>query len=341
MLVAEIARASGIMSSKTLTQVNNLISVLAKEYTKSPDLITSGCWADDLKSSSVAHEAAWHFINLPIIDKSYDGPSPVLYSKDNAVWAIDQSTSTTRAKTAQVLDKARHVRFLVHIVGDIHQPLHAVQLWSKRFPKGDYGGNSFNISGVAHAKNLHALWDAGGDLWHKDLKRPLDSAGSQWIKDMASSMMKTHPKSSMSSLYTIRSADKWSKEALQLAKDVVYKAPSHSPITAAYMKQVREHSIRQVTLAGYRLAYLFEYIFGNTSSENEEPFDMGILAEEQREHDASEYPNQFRTWAKETWEPKDLSLDEDEEQIIEELKMRIFELQKRKNLRAFKQKFQN
>lgn len=142
----------------------------------------------------------------------------------------------------------------------------------------------------------------------------------------------------MSSLYTIRNAEKWSQEALQLAKDVVYKAPSHSPITAAYMKQVRDYSIRQVTLAGYRLAYLFEYIF-NVSSYDEEPFDISFL-DDNHDHEESEYPAPFQSWAAGTWEAKDLRLDEDEEKLIEELKMKIFELQKRQNLRAFKKRFE-
>lgn len=51
-------------------------------------------------------------------------------------------------------------RFLVHLVGDIHQPLHTVSLWDNQFPKGDQGGNLFAIS-FQNISNLHALWDSG------------------------------------------------------------------------------------------------------------------------------------------------------------------------------------
>lgn len=56
-------------------------------------------------------------------------------------WEINQAIATITNTRAAELDKARQLRFLIHMVGDIHQPLHAATLYSNEFPRGDLGGN--------------------------------------------------------------------------------------------------------------------------------------------------------------------------------------------------------
>jgi len=51
------------------------------------------------------------------------------------------------------------MRFLIHYVGDVHQPLHAETMVDKTFPKGDLGGNFFSLPVHFYTKNLHAVWD--------------------------------------------------------------------------------------------------------------------------------------------------------------------------------------
>jgi len=54
------------------------------------------------------------------------------------------------------------MRLMIHIIGDIHQPLHTSALFSKEFPKGDLGGNLFEIIYLKKKsyKELHEFWDA-------------------------------------------------------------------------------------------------------------------------------------------------------------------------------------
>lgn len=56
------------------------------------------------------------------------------------------------------------IRFLLHIVGDVHQPLHSSALFSPEFPDGDQGGNLFKITYKTYDE-LHALWDAACDKY--------------------------------------------------------------------------------------------------------------------------------------------------------------------------------
>ncbi len=63
------------------------------------------------------------------------------------------------------------MRYLIHILGDIHQPLHASTLVSKRFPNGDQGGNLFLIKYNQNIDNLHKLFDSGAAVLDVEIKR--------------------------------------------------------------------------------------------------------------------------------------------------------------------------
>ncbi len=58
---------------------------------------------------------------------------------------------------AKQQDRALHLSWLIHLVGDLHQPFHTTALFSRRlFPDGDQGGNKIPTE---QRKNLHGLWD--------------------------------------------------------------------------------------------------------------------------------------------------------------------------------------
>lgn len=71
--------------------------------------------------------------------------------------------------------KSLSLRNLIHFVGDIHQPLHAAEGYSKLTPDGDQGGNLFNITYKNHpqANNLHFAWDHMFYQWDVELTSPL------------------------------------------------------------------------------------------------------------------------------------------------------------------------
>lgn len=59
-------------------------------------------------------------------------------------------------------ERALFARYLVHLVGDIHQPLHSVALFNKTYPKGDAGGNLLKIKILnGTSQNFHSFWDSG------------------------------------------------------------------------------------------------------------------------------------------------------------------------------------
>lgn len=61
------------------------------------------------------------------------------------------------------------LRLLIHFVGDIHQPLHCTTRVNEQYPKGDEGGNMFDIPYHYTADNLHGVWDSAIYEFHKTI----------------------------------------------------------------------------------------------------------------------------------------------------------------------------
>ena len=90
-------------------------------------------------------------------------------------------------------------RYLVHVTGDIHQPLHSVALFNETYPQGDRGGNSLKINLLnGTQQNLHSFWDSGAFLIQNDtwfLVRPLDLSNQTALKSVAFDYIKQYGKS--------------------------------------------------------------------------------------------------------------------------------------------------
>jgi len=52
------------------------------------------------------------------------------------------------------------LRFVLHIIGDVQQPLHCTNYFSSEFPEGDKGGNLYNVTYNGSIYNWHYLWDS-------------------------------------------------------------------------------------------------------------------------------------------------------------------------------------
>ena len=123
--------------------------------------VEAAVWADSLNEISFDTLDNWHYVNTPYhMDGSEVTP---IYEKMNVTWAIDQIIKTLtdhrHPKFDNTLSRSFSWRYLIHIVGDIHQPLHATDMYSQKFTKGDLGGNLFKIkfSNNTQIDNLHAL----------------------------------------------------------------------------------------------------------------------------------------------------------------------------------------
>ncbi len=140
-------------------------------------------WPDIARRQPDYHHGTWHYINEPLfLTESYrrgarwawfaEGvkvnlsrtwkPGQRLDSL-NAVQAFKRAIALLKKPTTPDPEKAVLLCWVLHISGDLHQPLHSVALFSQDlFPKGDRGGNGVKVGG----SNLHSYWD--GTLGRRD-----------------------------------------------------------------------------------------------------------------------------------------------------------------------------
>ncbi len=133
------------------TRVAAILNVADTPDAVADALAVASTWPDETKAETKT--GAWHFIDLALQDQKSDIPTRC--QDDNCVtarihiFAAQLSSSDTHPPVGQ-LDA---LRYLVHFVADLHQPLHAVS-------DADLGGNCEHIDPpIETAKNLHAIWD--------------------------------------------------------------------------------------------------------------------------------------------------------------------------------------
>ena len=211
---------------------------------------TSANWPDWLFGHDVTAFANWHYI-----DRGYaaDETVPQSFDSHNVVWAINQAIHVLNSRRSTDGEKAIFLRFLIHFVGDIHQPLHCIDRYSVDFPQGDDGGNLFLIDGGKIA-NLHRLWDRGVGYFEQfSAKYPRHN---EQIKVIASAIEQRFPRSYFQQQLAINDPNVWSQEGYQLAKLYAYDLELGSKPSLAYVKQAQEVVAKQLALSGYRMAAL-------------------------------------------------------------------------------------
>lgn len=195
----------------------------------------------------------WHYVNFPFTVDGFPAPKRNLSSnpKDNKAiaWNVMQATAFCQsviASDAPPKEKALAYCWLMHLVGDLHQPLHSTALFSDRFPDGDRGGNSIKL---VKGNNLHSLWDGLLGRSHRpnDVRREvaqLKERQELWQVDTAGDV------------------PSWVKESHELAKSFVY-APEilanlGEPVLLReeYLQDAGQHARARVVAAGLRLGKL-------------------------------------------------------------------------------------
>jgi len=152
-IVAEIAEARLTPAAK-----NQLAQLLAGDDSHATHLDQIASWADAVRPSR-PESAPWHFVDTPLDQSQYDATRDC--AGDNCVvQAIQKFVGVLRDRNAKPADRLEALKFVVHFVGDIHQPLHCETDLSKfPPPEGDRGGNNVHVSFLGHPTNLHSVWD--------------------------------------------------------------------------------------------------------------------------------------------------------------------------------------
>jgi hypothetical protein len=144
-------------------------------------LAIASTWMDDVKSDDAYdHTHAWHYTTVPN-GKTYEESEK---SKEGeVVQKIEDMITTLKNTTSTAEQKKEALRFLIHLVGDIHQPLHVGN-------GKDRGGNDYKIKWFYSNSNLHRIWDSElieqKQFSYTELVESIDFTTSQKVKEWQS-----------------------------------------------------------------------------------------------------------------------------------------------------------
>ena len=237
-IVAELAARQ--LTPATQAQVRRLLAV-----SHDRTLADVATWADDLRNDRTQHALArasanLHYVNFADSSCHYDAPRDCPGGRC-VVAAIERYARVLGDASRSDAERAEALRFLVHLVGDAHQPLHAGY-------RHDRGGNRYQVQLNGRGSNLHAVWDTpvlssrrlGWQAHAKALARPpLPRVGG--------------------------TAAQWAEESCRATRDAgIY--PRGHRIDKAYLTRMRPLAERRVREAAARLATLLNRTLGKAPS---------------------------------------------------------------------------
>ncbi|MCB0280792.1 MAG: S1/P1 nuclease, partial [Calditrichaeota bacterium] len=110
-----------------------------------------GNWADEMRSNPEwRHASPWHYVDLPAgtdYQKSEKNP------KGDIIAKIIEFTNVLKSNQSDQISKENALRFLIHFIADLHQPLHVGN-------GKDQGGNAVKVTWFGESSNLHRVWDS-------------------------------------------------------------------------------------------------------------------------------------------------------------------------------------
>lgn len=231
-------------------------------------------WPDIMRSDEFPerrkkyHRSIWHFTNF--FWKQVDGRAvdvPELQpEKTNIVERLgflEKEVVDTRVAPAQ---RGIDVAWILHLVGDVHQPLHTSARVTELEPKGDQGGNLFLLSPQGtppeETRRLHGYWD---DILLKSFPRGKDEAETAYANRVASLIMQRHPEAKMKERLRRGEYAAWAQEGLTVARTTIYPSwlKRFQMPPEKYRRQAYNTAEPAIALAGYRLADMLDALFGN------------------------------------------------------------------------------
>lgn len=194
---------------------------------------------DDVKSDTAYnHTHDWHWVTIPqgqTYEQSQKNP------KGDIIMKIEELTATLKAGNLAPAQEAEHLKFLIHLVGDLHQPLHAGD-------RDDQGGNRVRVTWFGQNSNLHRVWDSdmieGKQLSYSDLAGFLNEPSKAQIKQ-----------------WQAKSTVEWAAVSQSLLPQV-YTIPADNKLGYRYSYENFDTVQTVLMQAGIHLAGLLNEIYG-------------------------------------------------------------------------------
>ena len=234
--------------------------------------VTASTWADLVRDDKYPvrkknyHHGTWHYTdtffrqnNNQIVLVEELKPDP-----ENAVERLFVLEKIVKDAAKPAAERAVALAWILHIAGDIHQPLHAVARVTELEPKGDQGGNLVLLGAPDKEKrpdNLHWFWDS---ILSRDTARTNgDEGDATYIPRLTEIVVKKHPAQSFTDRAKNTDFSEWQQESFRFATKHLYPATlvRNQPPTEEYRKNSVKIAEERLALAGLRIAELLNRIF--------------------------------------------------------------------------------
>ena len=233
--------------------------------------VHAATWADDIKTHGYGYtrddvhsptagqnigyadhnqHAYWHFKDNLFTPDGVALPTP---DPVDAVTQLKIMIAALPAASGASDDvRSYDLTWILHLVGDVHQPLHAISRYTRQIPNGDTGGNAENvIPATGETIALHAYWDGLFGGYSSPAGAVLDASDQNGLATVA-----PNPTEAQNS-----DPEKWAQESAQIAETYAYAPPistgaNATNLTREYETNARNVARSQAALAAARLANL-------------------------------------------------------------------------------------
>ncbi len=230
-------RATGQIAEKHLTKKARK---KIKKLLKGQSLAFVSTYADQIKSDRKYDKYyTWHFVNMPF-DKTYEASEK--NPRGDIIMGISKCVEILKDTNSSDQDKAFFLKMLVHLIGDLHQPLHIGRAEDK-------GGNDIQVRWFNEGTNLHRVWDENMiEEWNMSY---IELANN--VEDLSKEQIKSIQKGSVLD---------WMRDTRKLTKPVYESAKVGEKLRYRYSYDHFPTVRKQLQKGGLRLAKLLNDIFG-------------------------------------------------------------------------------
>ncbi|MBD0327548.1 MAG: S1/P1 nuclease [Pyrinomonadaceae bacterium] len=222
-----------------LVAANYLSAVAQDEVTRllrDEELVDISTWADDIRPNR-PETAPWHFVDIPLADNNFN-PATECQNDDCVIAQLEKFRKVINDANAARRERREALQFIVHFMGDIHQPLHDAD-------NNDRGGNNFKVTFFGRPTNLHHVWDS--DMIANSGLNDSDYAAAL-VEEFSG--LGTSGQQAM----IVGSPLQWALEAHVLARDNAYRVASNRRIGKSYYDRNILIVDGQLLRGGVRLA---------------------------------------------------------------------------------------
>lgn len=238
----------GVIGHRAIGQIaQNHLSKKAdkavKELLGTESLAMVSTYPDEIRSyPDFAYTAPWHYVNVPhgLSAEQFKAQLTTM-DRPNIHKAIKKCIADLKSTQSTQQEKVFALKFLAHLVGDIHQPMHTGRA-------EDSGGNNIKIKLMRKESNLHGLWDSGlidyAGMSYQELAKTCDEVSREDVKAWQKDEVET-----------------WAFESYEMSQKLYQEAEKDPAFDYNYYPKHAEYMKKRLAQAGIRLAGLLNEIY--------------------------------------------------------------------------------